>query len=179
MPSNNLEEIIPVLEKYHHEPTQLISILKEIQDIFGCLSPEVQTFISNKMNIPISEINGITTFYKLFHTEPIGKIEIKVCLGTACYVQGSKNILEKLHQELDLGDKDTTKDGLFTLKSTRCVGACALSPIITINNKVHGKVELKELKTIIRQAKKEVDEKDNDKKQKRFTENQREIFANP
>lgn len=143
-----------VIERYSAGQGQLIRILQEAQEIFGYLPEEVQTYIAGKTNIPVSEINGVVTFYSLFSTEPRGRCGINVCLGTACYVQGAQRILEDFRRELRLKERDTSEDGLFTIKSTRCVGACGLAPVITVNNEVHGRAGRKDVASILRKYRK-------------------------
>jgi NADH:ubiquinone oxidoreductase subunit E len=132
-------ELDEVIERYGQQEGQLIRILKEAQDIFGYLPEEVQTYIAGKLNLPVSEVNGVVTFYALFHTEPQGKYSINICLGTACYVQGAQGIFDEFRRQLDLREGNTSADGLFTVKSTRCVGACGLAPVLTVDDKVYGK----------------------------------------
>jgi NADH:ubiquinone oxidoreductase subunit E len=159
----------------------LIRILQEAQAIFGYLPEEVQTYIAGKTNIPVSEINGVVTFYSLFSTEPRGKYGINVCLGTACYVQGARGILEDLRRELDLKDGDTSGDGLFTVKSTRCVGACGLAPVLTVNDEVHGRASRKDVSKILRKYRKaeEAEGRVYDKEPARPAENKEQHPAGP
>lgn len=107
----------------------------------------------------------MVTFYSLFSTEPRGRYGINVCLGTACYVQGAQGILEDFRRELRLKERDTSEDGLFTIKSTRCVGACGLAPVITVNDEVHGRAGRKDVARILRKYRKveEALDKDHDK----------------
>ncbi|MDQ0286018.1 NADH:ubiquinone oxidoreductase subunit E [Desulfofundulus luciae] len=139
-----------VIERYGQQEGQLIRILKEAQDIFGYLPEEVQTYIAGKLDMPVSEVNGVVTFYALFHTEPRGKYGINVCLGTACYVQGAQGILDEFRRQLDLHEGDTSADGLFTVKSTRCVGACGLAPVLTVGDEVYGKFRRQDVARLLR-----------------------------
>ncbi len=139
-----------VIERYGQQEGQLIRILKEAQDIFGYLPEEVQTYIAGKLDIPVSEVNGVVTFYALFHTEPRGKYGINVCLGTACYVQGAQGILEESRRQLGLQEGDTSADGLFTVKSTRCLGACGLAPVLTVEDEVYGKFRRQDVARLLR-----------------------------
>ncbi|SHH68429.1 NADH-quinone oxidoreductase subunit E [Caloranaerobacter azorensis DSM 13643] len=141
-----LDEII---EKYKKQKGMLIRILQESQDVFGYLPMEVQTYISDKLNIPISTINGIVSFYSLFSQKPQGKYTIGVCLGTACYVKGAQEVLEAIKKELQIDVGETTMDGLFTLKATRCIGACGLAPVITINDEVYGRLTPSDIPAIL------------------------------
>lgn len=127
-----------VIEQYKDQRGSLISVLHKAQGIFGYLPEEVQAYIAEKMDIPLSEIYGVVTFYALFTMNKKGKYTFNVCLGTACYVQGSGKLLEKLQEELGIGVGETTEDGLFSIECCRCVGACGLAPVVTLNGEVHG-----------------------------------------
>lgn len=144
-----------VLERYGRDPEQLIRVLQGAQDIFGYLPEELQAYISDKMDIPVSAVNGVVTFYALFSTKPRGKYTVNVCLGTACYVQGAQQIHDSFKNHLALKDNDTTEDMLFTVRSSRCIGACGLAPVVTINEDVHGKLTAKEVSKLINRYKKE------------------------
>ncbi|MGB9802443.1 NAD(P)H-dependent oxidoreductase subunit E [Desulfofundulus sp.] len=139
-----------VLERYGQQEGQLIRILKEAQEIFGYLPEEVQTYIARKLDMPVSDVHGVVTFYALFHTEPRGKYSINICLGTACYVQGAQGILEEFRRQLELHDGDTSGDGLFTVKSTRCLGACGLAPVLTVEGEVYGKFRRQDVARLLR-----------------------------
>ncbi len=118
----------------------LIPVLHGAQEIFGYLSIEVQNRISEALNVPVAEIYGVVTFYSQFTLEPRGKYTIRVCLGTACYVKGSKPIIDKIRRELNIEVGATTADGKYTLETTRCIGACGLGPVLTVNGDVYGKL---------------------------------------
>lgn len=152
-----------LIDNYSDEKGQLIRVLQGAQDIFGYLPEEVQTYIAGKLDIPVSEVNGVVTFYSLFTTEPRGKFTINVCTGTACYVQGAQNILDDLRSSLNLTETNTTEDGLFTVKSTRCIGACGLAPVLTVNDDVHGKLGRKDVPKLLRSCKKLAEVKPVDK----------------
>ncbi len=138
-----------VIEKYKDEQGTLIHILQQAQNIFGYLPDTVQSYIAEKLNIPISTINGVVSFYSLFSQEPTGKYTIGVCLGTACYVKGAGDILEAIKEELGLDVGETTSNKLFTLKATRCIGACGLAPVITVNDDVYGRLAPSDISSII------------------------------
>lgn len=130
-------------------------VLHEAQKIFGCLSLEVQKYVSQAMDVPVSDIYGVATFYSQFTLKPKGKYKVGVCMGTACYVKGSQAILDELLKEMDLKVGETSDDGLFTLDATRCLGACGLAPIIMINDDVYGRLVPKDIKGIIAKYKAE------------------------
>jgi NADH-quinone oxidoreductase E subunit len=141
-----IEEII---EEYKDREGSLIQILHLAQGIYGYLPLELQQFIAQKLDMPLSELSGVVTFYSLFSTKPRGENTIRVCLGTACYVRGGKKILERLRETLGIEVGDTTADGKFTLEVMRCIGACGLAPAITINDKVYKQVNPDKLQAII------------------------------
>jgi len=131
-----------LLEKYKDDKSNLIKVLNEAQNIYGYLPIEVQEEISRKMDIPMAEIYGVVTFYSRFSTEPKGKYNISVCLGTACYVKGSEGILNKFKLKLGINEGECTPDGKFSIDVTRCVGACGSAPVFTINDEVYTKATL-------------------------------------
>ena len=133
-----------IIHRYGGDSDLLIRILQEAQEVFGYLPEEVQTYIAGKLDMSVSEVYGVVTFYALFITEPGGRFSINVCTGTACYVQGAGDILDDLKRSLGLAENNTTEDGLFTVKSTRCIGACGLAPVLTVNDDVHGKLTRKD-----------------------------------
>ncbi len=151
---NQYIELDQVISRYSKEPGQLIRILQKAQDIFGCLSEEVQSYIAEKTENPVSEINGVVTFYSLFSTEPKGKHTFNLCLGTACYVKGAQELMDALKQQFKVDEGETTEDHLFTLKSTRCIGACGLAPILVVDGNVHGKISAGEITKIIQECRK-------------------------
>ncbi|HCX61462.1 MULTISPECIES: NAD(P)H-dependent oxidoreductase subunit E [Sedimentibacter] len=127
----------------------LMQTLQKAQDIFGYLPLEVQKFISDETNIPLADIYGVVTFYTQFTIEEKGKHTIGVCLGTACYVKGSQEIIDKIADELDVKVGQTTEDKLFTLEATRCLGCCGLAPVMVVDEDVYGKVDSKKVPEII------------------------------
>lgn len=137
----NYARLDRIINAYARQPGQLIRILHQAQEIFGYLPPEVQAYLAAKLNIPLAEIAGVVSFYSLFNTEPKGQFTISVCLGTACYVKGGDEVFEAFKRELGLDDDDTTPDRTFTLRSTRCRGACGLAPVVAVNDDIFGQVE--------------------------------------
>lgn len=127
----------------------LIAVLHKAQEIFGYLPKEVQVFVAKKLELPVSKVYGVITFYSFFQTEPRGENVINVCLGTACFVRGSGAVLEQFEKELGIKVGETTVDNKFTIDTLRCVGACGLAPVVTINNKVYGNVKKDDVKKIL------------------------------
>jgi len=137
------------IEQFKDQPGALIPVLQKAQEIFGYLPEEVQTYVAEGLNLPLSEVYGVVTFYSFFTTVPRGKYLISVCLGTACYVKGSGQILENLQKELGIKPGETTKDGLFTLQECRCLGACGLAPVLTVNEHVHGRLKPEDVTELV------------------------------
>jgi NADH:ubiquinone oxidoreductase subunit E len=127
----------------------LMQTLQKAQDIFGYLPLEVQQFISDETNIPLADIYGVVTFYTQFTVEEKGKHKVGVCLGTACYVKGSQDVMDKLAEELNVKVGQTTEDKLFTLEATRCLGCCGLAPVMTVDDDVYGNIEPKRVPEVI------------------------------
>ena len=137
------------IKDFEYREDNLIQILHMAQAIFGFLPTEVQKFIAEKMEISLSHVSGVVTFYSFFSTQPKGKYKIQVCLGTACYVRGGKKIIEALKDELGIDIAETTPDKKFSLEVMRCIGACGLAPAISINDKVYKRVKPKKIHEIL------------------------------
>ncbi len=135
-----MESLEEVIRKHKGQQGSLIPILHETQELFGYIPEEAQKKISEILNIPMSEIYGVATFYSRFTLSPRGEHTINVCLGTACYVKNAQGILDRFEEELKVEAGGTTKDGKFTLEATRCLGCCGLAPVIMINEDVYGKL---------------------------------------
>lgn len=118
----------------------LMHVMQEAQEIYGYLPYEVQVMIAEGMDIPLEKVYGVSTFYAQFSLSPKGENNISVCLGTACYVKGSQQILDRLEKELGITAGECTEDGLFSLEACRCIGACGLAPVLTVNDEVYGKI---------------------------------------
>lgn len=131
----------------------LMPILQKAQNIFGYLPEEIMEMISNKLNIPLAEIYGVATFYSQFTFIPKGKCDIHVCLGTACYVKGSRDIINELEEKLDIKPGETTKDGKFSLSETRCLGNCGEAPVVEINAQQHVRFTKKDIQRILEEYK--------------------------
>ncbi len=143
------EDMVQILERYTTDRDNLIQILNETQEKFGYIPKTSQLEISKYLNIPMAEVYGVITFYSRFTLEPKGKYAISVCLGTACFVKGSEQILNRLKDRLKIDVGQTTADGKFSIDATRCVGACGLAPVFTVNNEVHGKATVKKLDEVL------------------------------
>lgn len=139
-----------IIVDYERKESNLIQILHMAQTIFGYLPEEVLRFISAEMDMPLSKIKGVVSFYSLFSTEPKGRHTIQVCLGTACYVRGGKKVIEKLNKLLDIDVGKTTKDQRFTLEVMRCIGACGLAPALSIDGEIHKRVNPNKLQEILK-----------------------------
>ncbi|MFA9397290.1 MAG: NADH-quinone oxidoreductase subunit NuoE [Clostridiaceae bacterium] len=140
-----------IVNKYKNIKGPLIPVLHEIQSMFGYLPEPSLKIASEILDISMSEIYGVATFYSQFNLEPKGEHIIKVCLGTACYVKGSQEIIEKISSELDVEVGKTTKDGKFTLEAARCLGACGLAPVMTIDDKVYGRLVTDDVSRILKE----------------------------
>jgi NADH-quinone oxidoreductase E subunit len=127
----------------------LITSLHKAQEVFGYLPEEVQDYVAKKLQVPPSKVYGVVTFYSYFSTKPKGKYQIKICEGTACFVLGSEKIREEFTKDLGIKAGETTEDGLFSIDSLRCVGACGLAPVVMVNNKVYGRLKPEDVKGII------------------------------
>lgn len=144
------EQLKAVIAKHKGQPGATIPVLHEAQNIYGYLPIEVQKMISEGLDVPLAEIYGIVTFYTQFSLNPKGQFEIGVCLGTACYVKGSGDILEKIKSILGIDVGECTPDGKFSLTATRCVGACGLAPVVTINEDVYGRLGVDDVADILK-----------------------------
>ena len=143
------EDMKKILEVYKVEKENLIPILNDVQVKYGYIPKIAQLEISNYLNVPMAEIFGVITFYSRFTLEPKGKYNISVCLGTACFVKGSQSILDRLKDRLKIDEGKTTADGKFSIDTTRCVGACGIAPVFTVNNEVYGHATVKKLDEVI------------------------------
>ena len=143
------EKLLKVIAKYDGVPGKTMPILQEAQEIYGYLPIEVQKIIAEKTGIPLEEIFGIVSFYAQFKLNPDGDISIAVCLGTACYVKGSGEIIEEFSRLLNLPVGSTSPDGKYSIEATRCIGACGLAPVLTVNGDVYGRLTKKDVADIL------------------------------
>jgi len=130
-----------ILDDNKHTPGATMLVLNELQANIGFISPQMQVYVAHKLGEPISRIHGVVSFYSFFTTTPRGKHTIKFCVGTACYVSGINQIIEKAKQILGIEPGETTEDGLITLELCRCVGACSQAPVIVVDEDFQGRVK--------------------------------------
>lgn len=143
---SQLQEII---DRYRDTEGALIPVLHEAQELYGYLPENVQKKIAEGLNIPLSEVYGVVTFYTQFSLKPKGRFKISICMGTACYVKGAGQILEKFKEKLKLEVGECTNDGKFSLEACRCIGACGLAPVLTINEDVYGRLTPEDVQGIL------------------------------
>lgn len=142
------------IAEHRAEEGCLMPIMQEAQLIYGYLPKEVQIHIAEKLEIPAEEVFGVATFYSMFNLSPKGKYQISVCLGTACYVKGSREVLDKICEILDIQPGECTEDGMFSIEACRCVGACGLAPVMMVNGSdVYGRLKASEVEAIIEKYK--------------------------
>ena len=154
LPFNGTKEqeakLMEVIAQHKDEQGATIPVLHKAQEIYGYLPIEVQQMISDGLNVPLAEIYGIVTFYTQFSLNPKGKYVIGICLGTACYVKGSGDLLEKTKEILGIDVGECTPDGKFSIEATRCIGACGLAPVLTVNEEVYGRLTVEDIPDIIK-----------------------------
>ncbi len=138
-----------VIEKCKDDKSMLMHVMQEAQGIYGYLPFEVQVMIADGMDIPLEKVYGVSTFYAQFALSPKGKYNISVCLGTACYVKGAQDLLDKIVEVLGIGPDECTEDGKFSVEACRCIGACGLAPVLTVNEDVYGKITADDIPGII------------------------------
>ena len=149
--SKAVRQIEEICDRYKDEKTPLMMILSDIQNEYGYIPLDVQEIVSRKTGISVAEIYGVVTFYSFFSLEPKGRFVIGCCLGTACYVKGAQQVIDKFSEELGIKPGETTDDGLFTLDALRCIGACGIAPAVTINGKVYPKMTVAQVREVIAQ----------------------------
>jgi len=148
-PDERKEKLIEISKKYKSTKGALIAVLHEAQELYGYLPVEAQEIISEHFGVPMTEIYGVITFYGQFSLKEKGKYRISVCMGTACYVKGSGPLLDRFKQKLGINVGDCTADKKFSLEACRCIGACGLAPVLTVNKDVHGRLEPKDVDRIL------------------------------
>lgn len=153
--TQNTTQISELAEKWRDKKGSLIMVLHEIQNHYGYIPRDVSLELSRVLDIPLARIYEVITFYNYFKLEPPGKYTIAVCLGTACYLKGSPEIVEEVKSLLNIQEGETTEDGLFHLDVVRCLGCCGLAPVMMINGQIYGKVKRSEVMGILSKYKKE------------------------
>lgn len=138
-----------VIAANRQDPSKLMAVMQEAQEIYGYLPFEVQEMIADGMNVPLEKVYGVATFYAQFALSPKGLYNISVCLGTACYVKGSGDIFNRLSEKLGIGADECTDDGRFSLTACRCIGACGLAPVLTVNEDVYGRLTVDDVDGIL------------------------------
>ena len=144
-----IAKVKEICENHNNDAGELINVLHETQNTLGYLPREVQELVAKNLNIPANRVNGVVSFYAFFTEKPKGKYPISICLGTACYVRGSEKVLEEVKKVLGIEVGETTPDGVFSLDCLRCVGACGLAPVMTINNDVYGRLKKEDVDGIL------------------------------
>ena len=143
------QEVKEILEQYTTAKDNSVPILNDVQVKYGYIPQIAQSEISEYLSIPMAEIYGVITFYSRFTLKPKGKYAISVCLGTACFVKGSEKIMHRLKERLGIKEGETTEDGKFSIDSTRCLGACGIAPVFTVNGEVYGRATVKKLDEVL------------------------------
>jgi NADH:ubiquinone oxidoreductase subunit E len=144
-----LDAVDAIIRQYGRRPGALIPVLKEVQDVTGYLPLALQQRIATGLNLSLSEVYGVVTFYSFFRQDPIGRHLIKVCLGTACYVRGNKDLVDQLSRDLGCKVGSTTEDRRFSIEGVRCLGCCGIAPVITVDENVHREVRVKQVPQIL------------------------------
>ena len=147
------EKLMQIIADHKNVPGALMPVLQKAQDVYGYLPIEVQKMIADGLEIPLEEVYGVVTFYAQFSLNPKGKYNISVCLGTACYVKGAGDIFDKFSELLGIGADECTPDGKFSLTACRCIGACGLAPVLTVNEEVYGRLTADDVAGILEKYK--------------------------
>ncbi|MHC1707700.1 MAG: NAD(P)H-dependent oxidoreductase subunit E [Bacteroidales bacterium] len=146
-----VDQLKEVCQSFNNDPKELINVLHKAQSIFGYLPAEVQEVVARELHIPVAKVYGVVTFYSFFTMQPRGIHPISICMGTACYVRGAEKVLDEFKRLLKVNVGETTTDGKFSISCLRCVGACGLAPVVTIGEKVYGRVAPDGVKEILKE----------------------------
>ncbi|MCL2290886.1 MAG: NAD(P)H-dependent oxidoreductase subunit E [Bacteroidetes bacterium] len=146
-------KIEEICKSFNNEPGELINVLHKTQDYLGYLPAEVQEVVAHELKISTAKVYGVVSFYSFFTMIPKGRFPVSICMGTACYVRGAERILDEFKHLLKLGVGETGADGLFSLASLRCVGACGLAPVVLVGEKVYGRLATDDVKSIVEEYK--------------------------
>ena len=145
-----VERLVKILEEHKNKPGSLMVILNDVQAKIGFVSEQIQQFIANYLKVPVSKVHGVISFYSFYTTRPRGKHTIKFCMGTACYVGGAAQLIDKAKQLIGIEMGKTTDDGNITMEECRCVGACSQAPVVVVDEAIHGRVQPSKMATIVR-----------------------------
>ena len=145
----NFEKVNDFIEHYGRSRSALMPILHDVQEHYGYIPRCVQERISEELRIPIADVYGVITFYARFSLVLQGKNKVSICMGTACYVRGAEDVLNKVKQSLRIETGETTEDGIFSIEETRCIGACGLAPVLTVNRDVYGKISPEQIDEVL------------------------------
>jgi NADH-quinone oxidoreductase subunit E len=148
---DNKYKVDSIIEKYREGRSSLVGLLQDVSQQCGYLPEGVLENISDRLNIPLSHMYSLATFYTSFRLEPLGKHHCSVCVGTACHVRGAELVVDVIERELNIRDGETTEDGKFTLDKVNCLGACALGPLVVIDGEYHGKMDQRKIAKLLKQ----------------------------
>lgn len=149
LPKNQYQEIADFINTLPIKKGHLVTVLHKAQSVFGYLPIEVQQFVADNMNVPLTQVYGVVSFYTFFTMVPKGKNPISICMGTACFVKGADKVVQAFKEQLKIGIGDVTPDGKFSIDTLRCVGGCALAPIVMVGERVYGNVTPGQVKKIL------------------------------
>ncbi len=147
--SKQIKELDAFIDAMPTKEGKLITVLHKAQDLVGYLPNELQNYIAKKLDVPASKVYGVVTFYSFFTTVPKGKFRVNVCMGTACFVRGAQAVLDELKRHLEIEVGSTSEDFMFSLDALRCVGACGLAPVVSVNGKVYGRVKPEDVSKMV------------------------------
>lgn len=143
------QKLDEIIERHRRQKGAILPVLQEAQEVYGYLPAEVQSMVAEGLGVPLEEVFGVSTFYSQFSLTPKGRYNVSICLGTACYVKGAAAVLDKLTSALGIQPEECTPDGKFSLTACRCIGACGLAPVLTVNNDVYGRMTPDEVDQIL------------------------------
>ncbi|MDG5799860.1 NAD(P)H-dependent oxidoreductase subunit E [Marinilabiliaceae bacterium ANBcel2] len=150
IPQNKVEELRQICKSFNYDKNELINVLHSAQKLFGYLPAEVQELVAQELNVPLAKVYGVVSFYSFFDMVPKGKYPVSICLGTACYVRGAEKVLAEFKKHIGINVGETSADGKFSISCLRCVGACGLAPVVTIGERVYGRVAPDDVQKILK-----------------------------
>jgi NADH:ubiquinone oxidoreductase subunit E len=145
--------IAGIIAGYGSDVKDLVPILQEVQRSMGYVSADSQRSIAHHLNLPVSKVHGIVSFYNFFKTHPPGRHQISICMGTACYVKGAGKLIDKIRADFGIGPGETSLDRRFSLEEVRCVGCCAIGPVLTVDGDVYGGMTLEKIPSVLQKYK--------------------------